>query len=280
MNAQASLEDYKASIISIYQDPLRKDADTIGILFDAISKNQADRVNLLLDLGQKILIPKIGIIVNSGRFFNNHRDIFSTVLPLEIALVIIERYHRSSVTFQETFKKLVSQNNDITSFREVSKSKEHTDVASKFFKSVGRVPKGACFKVLLDCGRAGIFEDSTEELIREAIQVIKVIKETPETPETHEAKKHQETQDTSILAVAQELLSCSKDLQAKNTELFELNKHISLERDKLLGTFFENTAEIRCLRSVNECVQTRVDALRETLDQIRLVIHPLVQKDC
>lgn len=211
-------EEYAAHAAQLFEKKDRRDTDTVYLLLDAISEKRADRVQYLLDLGQTFLnTSAMGLVVHGG----DH--VFSQYMSLDTALVFVRYYNNAPESTRLQFGTVIRYGFRVSAFVELAKSAEHTTIASQFFISICCIPLGACGRVLVECGRAKVYQTDTKDVVREIIRFIDSEQETDnERLERHECQK-------TLLTASQELLETCKDLKAQNIVLQEQVKTLDTE---------------------------------------------------
>lgn len=208
--AAEDLKEYAAKVAPLFETTDRRDTDTIQLLLDAIYANRADRAQHLLDLGQKFLDTSsaTGLVCHGGI------HVFSKYLPVEVSRVFVRYYDNAPEKERLQFRTVVNCMRRIDAFQFLSQNEDHPDIASRFFISVGCIPTNAHGRVVIECGRAKVYQPDAKDIIGKVISIF----------DSDKDKKKEE-----LLTVSQELLKTCKDLQAQKAVLEERVRTLDVE---------------------------------------------------
>lgn len=150
---------YADSVKSVYESKSFTDVDTFPLLISAIRGKHAKRVSQILSLGQKIFHPAN----ESTLLVWSTCHILSSVLPEDVAVAVI-----SNIPLETLRPIVIGAIPRIGVFGPLAKTVDPANfvIARDFFVGLNSIPSGASTEMLIECGRAGVYDPNTEAMVK------------------------------------------------------------------------------------------------------------------
>lgn len=269
---------YADSIKCVYESKSFTAAETFPLLISAIRSNNAKRVSQILSLGQRIFNPADESLSRLLVWDSWH--ILSAVLLEDVAVAVVKNIPL------ETLRPIVTGNIPrINIFEPLSKTVDPANfvIARDFFVGLNSIPSGASMEMMIECGRAGVYNPINEKMVKAILNILDNQQAVLDTArrEISEQQAKVSSADSTIVDLETQVASKDSTIADLNQSKSNLETQVASKDSTITDLTTKNALLLAELAQVREHVilaHTKNDELSDTLKATIAVFSSVREK--